>query len=295
MNTVAGQVSKRFWVVSSISLLLLGAGCSGADSPTKTTSRSASATTPASPYTGYPDSVAAIGHSAVTGEGTQPGGQEDKANSWATGTNPEVNSIYLRILHSHPAIEGHAINFGTGSADVESLAGQAQGLIAEDPQPELVLIATLDADITCPATQRDFAAYGEALGKVLEELSTKMPGSRFFITTQISTPSRDAAVYSRQERATVGGAGPCAFLDPEGNVVPKELKRLEAAIAGFKTQLTKACSETDRCSTDQTGQGWSMRRSDYSDDLNHLNLSGQSRWAEYVWGLLQKAQLVPTQ
>ncbi|WP_457253380.1 hypothetical protein [Pedococcus sp. P5_B7] len=234
-----------------------------------------------------------IGHSAVTGEGTQPGGQEVKANSWATGSNPEVNSIYRRLLHAHPAIAGHAVNFGTGGADVESLAGQAEGLIAQDPQPELVLIATLDADIACPATQGDFAAYGEAIGKVLEDLSTKMPGSRFFITTQISTPSRDAAVYSRSERARVGGTGPCAFLDPEGNVVPTELRRLEAAIAGFKTQLTKACSRTDRCSTDQTGRGWSIRRSDYSDDLNHLDLSGQARWAEYVWSLLQEATLVP--
>ena len=296
MKSVGRRRSTRVWVVSAISLVLLGTGCSPSDSPTRTTSRSAStATKPASPYTGYPDSIAAIGHSAVTGEGTQPGGQEVKANSWATGTNPEVNSIYLRILHAHPAIEGRAINFGTGDADVQSLAGQAKGLIAQDPQPELVLIATLDADIRCPATRSDFAAYGQAIGKVLQELTAKMPRSRFFITTQISTPSRDAAVYSRHERATVGDVGPCAFLNPEGNVVPKELNRLEAAIAGFKTQLTTACSESDRCSTDQTGQGWSIRRSDYSDDLNHLNLRGQSRWAEYVWGLLQKAQLIPMQ
>jgi hypothetical protein len=264
------------------------------DSPEKPTSRSATATTPASPYTGYPDSIAVIGHSAVTGAGTQPGGQEVKSNSWATGTNPQVNSIYLRILAAHPAIEGHAINLGTGGADVESLARQAEGLIAQDPQPELVLIATLDADIKCPATQSDFATYGEAIGTVLENLSTKMPASRFFITTQISTPSRDAAVYSRQERAIVGGEGPCAFFDFDGNVVPTELKRAETAIAGYKAELTKACSQTDRCSTDQTGQGFSIRRSDYSDDLNHLSLTGQSRWADHVWGLLQKAQLVPT-
>ena len=294
MNTVAGRRSTRGWVVSALSLLLLGTGCSDVDSPTRTASRSATATKPASPYTGYPDSVAAIGHSAVTGEGTQPGGQEVKANSWATGTNPEVNSIYLRILAANPAMEGHAINLGTGGADVASLARQAEGLIAQNPQPELVLIATLDADITCPATQSDFAAYGEAIGTVLENLSTKMPASRFFITTQIGTPSRDAAVYSRQERASVGGEGPCAFLDREGNVVPTELKRAETAIAGYKAELTKACSQTDRCSTDQTGQGFSIRRSDYSDDLNHLSLTGQSRWAEYVWGLLQKARIVPT-
>ena len=34
-------------------------------------------------------------------------------------------------------------------------------------------------------------------------------------------------------------------------------------------------------------------RASYSDDLNHLNLEGQAKWAEYIWGLLQKADLVP--
>ena len=39
-----------------------------------------------------------------------------------------------------PAIEGHTVNLGTGSADVTSLAEQAQSLITEDPQPQPVLL-----------------------------------------------------------------------------------------------------------------------------------------------------------
>lgn len=277
--------------VLAISLALLG--CSGTeDSEPAGGNSKATASRSATAYTGYPDSVAALGHSAVTGEGTEAGGMEVKSNSWATGTNPDVRSIYLRILEQNPAIRGHAINLGSGSADVTSLAEQAQSLIAEDPQPQLVLIATLDADIQCPASQDDFDSYGEALRDVLHELSTEMPGSRFFITTQISTPRQDAKIYPRQARATLGGTGPCAFIDPSGAVVPKELKRLEAAIAGFKAQVTTVCAQTDRCSTDQSGNGWRMRAR-YSDDLNHLNLDGQAKWAEYVWGLLHKAQLVP--
>jgi hypothetical protein len=175
-----------------------------------------------------------------------------------------------------PAIEGHNVNLGTGSADVTSLAEQAQSLITEDPQPQLVLIATLNADIQCPAGQNDFDAYGEALKEVLHELSAKMPGSRFFITTQISTPRQDATVYPRQARASLGGTGPCAFIDPTGAVVLKELKQLETVVAGFKAQVTAACAQTDRCSTDQSGKGWRMR-TQYSDDLNHLSLDGQAK------------------
>jgi hypothetical protein len=203
-----------------------------------------------------------------------------------------VRSIYLRILDENDAIEDHALNLGTGSADISALASQAEDLIKEKPQPQLVLIATLDADIACPATRADFEAYGTALRDVLGELSEKLPGSRFFITPQISTPRQDARIYPQQQRASLGDTGPCAFLDPEGNVVPKELVRLESILAGYKAQLIAACQQTERCSTDQSGRGWQMR-ADFSDDQNHLNLRGQAEWAEYVWGLLQQAQLVP--
>ena len=205
-----------------------------------------------------------------------------------------MESIYLRILAEHPEIEGHAVNLGQASADVTSLAAQAQAMIGEEPQPELVLIATLDADITCPASQDDLDTYGESLGDVLQGLSEEMPASRFFITSQISTPRQDAEIYSQQERASLGGTGPCAFIDPDGDVVPEELERLEGAIAAYKDEVSAACSQTDRCTTDQSGAGWTMQ-AEYSDDLNHLNLEGQAGWAEHVWGLLGDAELVPEQ
>ena len=276
-----------------VSLALLGAACSSSDSQTRDES-AAAPTSDRIPYTGYPDSIAALGHSAVTGEGTEPGVGEVKANSWATGTNPQVESIYLRVLAEHPGIEGHAVNLGQGSADVTSLAAQARTLIGEEPQPELVLIATLDADITCPASQYDLDTYGESLGDVLQELSEEMPASRFFITSQISSPRREAEIYTHEERASLGGTGPCAFIDPDGDVVPEELERLEGAIAAYKDEVTAACAQTDRCTTDQSGTGWTMQ-AEYSDDIDHLNLEGQARWAEHVWGLLGAAELVPQQ
>ena len=294
--TWAGRHLRLQVRVASALVILLANGCASSDPP-RLPAQTTGPTTqqPVAPYTGFPDSVAAIGHSAMTGEGTEPGQPEVKANSWATGTNPQVNSIYQRILRAHPRIEGHAVNLGRGGADVRSLAEQAQRLILERPQPQLVLIATLDADISCPADKSDFDTYEQDLGAVLHDLSVKMPASRFFITTQISTPSHDAEVFSQGERASVGGTGPCAFLDTQGRIVPEELEQLEGAIAGYKSAATAACAQTARCNTDQSGRGWRIRRADYSDDLNHLNLNGQGRWADHIWGLLEEAKLVPKQ
>ena len=118
------------WRVSAAvatSLLLVGAvGCSSSTPPNPIgTPATPAASSASGPYTGYPDSIAALGHSLITGEGT--GEESDwKASSWATGANPKVNSVYLRLREVNPAIEGHAQNLGTGGADLAALTEQAQ-------------------------------------------------------------------------------------------------------------------------------------------------------------------------
>jgi hypothetical protein len=293
MGVIGKTAPWRVCAAAATSLLLVGAvGCSSSTPSNPVGTPATPASSASGPYTGYPDSIAALGHSLITGEGT---GDESawKANSWATGTNPQVNSVYLRLRQVNPAIEGHVHNLATGGADLAALTEQAQTLSQLQPQPELVIIATLDGDITCPASADDLAAYGAGLKKLLNSLSEQMPASRFFITTQLSTPTHDAEIYSPEERARFGETGPCAFLDPKGRLVPKELKRAETAIAAYKTQVSTACAEVDRCHTDQSGKGWSLKRSDLSDDLNHMNLSGQARWAKHEWTLLEAAHLVP--
>lgn len=49
----------------------------------------------AGPYAGYPDSLAVVGHSQATGENTVPYEDGDtKTNTWVSGTNPAVRSVY---------------------------------------------------------------------------------------------------------------------------------------------------------------------------------------------------------
>src|SRR5215218_6818384 len=62
---------------------------------------------------GYPNSVAVLGHSGATGESSDPNKPrhyEARENSWASGTNPAVKSLYLRLLSVNPKLEGHNFN-----------------------------------------------------------------------------------------------------------------------------------------------------------------------------------------
>ena len=116
----------------------------------------ASSASSASFYVGYPSSIAVLGHSGATGESSDPKKPlhyEARENSWATGTNPAVKSLYLRLLAVNPTIEGHNFNLAQGGADVRQLYKQATVAVPKlSPRPDLFVIQIMDNDIRCNGT-----------------------------------------------------------------------------------------------------------------------------------------------
>ena len=113
--------TRGVWSLCSIALVL-AVGCGGGgDNGRGKSSTSAKPSTPTPKATaGYPSSIAVLGHSGATGENSDPSkpGVEVRANSWATGTNPEVKSLYQRLLAKNPAIKGHNVNLAQSAATV---------------------------------------------------------------------------------------------------------------------------------------------------------------------------------
>ena len=76
-----------------------------------------------------PNAMAVLGDSISAGTGASGGilgaGQEQPENSWATGTNSTVNSLYRRLLAINPAISGKNYQIATNGADMTDAPGQA--------------------------------------------------------------------------------------------------------------------------------------------------------------------------
>lgn len=91
----------------------------GRRTPSPTSSPDAPGATPAAD-TRRLDSVAVLGHSGATGTQSDPDDPDRNAteNSWATGTNPRVRSIYQRLLSTHPHLRGHHYNQAVNGATV---------------------------------------------------------------------------------------------------------------------------------------------------------------------------------
>jgi hypothetical protein len=111
------QVSTALARTFALGLAITVAACSsgGTSSPSP------------SPSSKYPNAIAVLGHSGATGFDSNPDqpGVDAKGNSWATGDNPTVNSVYLRLLALSPGIRGHNVNVAVSGSDVDNLASQA--------------------------------------------------------------------------------------------------------------------------------------------------------------------------
>jgi hypothetical protein len=212
----------------------------------------ASSAPSATAYVGYPSSIVVLAHSGATGENSDPTrpGVEVRANSWATGTNPAVNSVYLRILAENPEIKGRNVNLAHSSATVRDLVRQAGRAVALEPKPDLVLIQIMDADIVCPPKARAYAAFRSTFVTALKLLAQGAPESSIFVVSQFGSPTTENKAFTLAQRRSFGGTGPCDTLDPAGRVVPKKLALLEKAIHGYEAQLKAACKQVHQCRYD---------------------------------------------
>jgi hypothetical protein len=263
---------------------------------TPTTSGSTCKTGSSSFSHGYANSIAVLGHSGATGENSDPSrpGIEVRKNSWATGTNPVVDSVYLRTLAKNPKVKGCNFNLAQSSATVEQIKVQAQDAIAMKPKPALFLIQTLDADIVCPAKPSDYAGFRKAFISVLRVLATGAPKSKIFVVSQFGSPGTQATTFTRGERQSIGATGPCDGIDLDGHIVPKKIARLDAVIHGYEAQLEAGCALFSQCRYDPGAFGSIIDKREYvSDDLNHFSIKGHAKAAAVAWGAMQRTGLVP--
>ena len=78
-----------------------------------------------------------LGHSGSTGENSDPDepGVETRRNSWATDTDPGVDSVYLRILAHNPAIEGHNLSYSEAGGGIDQVGPRPTGFSRRLPFP----------------------------------------------------------------------------------------------------------------------------------------------------------------
>ena len=252
------------------------------------------------PLSTEPVGIIAIGHSGLTGEASVTIGREAKTNSWATGTNPEVNSIYSRMIVAFPETDGHVTNAARGSASVATLRGQAESALNTVPEPRLVIIQAIDADIQCDGTDAEHVVdFGIALEDVLRVITEASPDSKILIVSQAGRPSaalvEELVATDPTVKESLTGTGICDFYNPAGDLVSENFATLTSIIESYEAEQVRVCSAVPQC-VDDGGvlADLDIRLSDYVEgDWNHYNIQGLARIAETTWPIAANLLEVP--
>jgi hypothetical protein len=238
-----------------------------------------------------PVGVIAIGHSGLTGENSDADRPFQRAleNSWATGTNPEVNSVYLRLVEVRPETKGHVANTADAEGVAATLAYQASRAMGIVPTPELVIIQTIDYDIQCPLADADhFRQFGESIAHGLDEIVAASPQSRILMVGLLGRPTRtflEQLLAAHPELASeFSGTGPCVYLDTTGEVIEENIDGLVEIIESYEAEQQRRCDAVPQCRTDGGVRAtYAETLDDLSSDFYHLNVRGQAQAAEIIW------------
>jgi hypothetical protein len=278
-------------VTAIIALALAVSGCGGADIADQAAAGPATSSNAAAANSANPVGVIAIGHSGLTGEGSDPNrpGQVALENSWVTGTSPQVNSIYRRLAAVRPETDGHVANTAQGGAPASSLAAQAQFALETVPAPALVVIQTIDGDIGCDGTDdAHVPEFGVALRDALQVVTTASPDARILVVGQLGRPSpsfvKKLVAEDPTMKAALTGTGMCDFFRPDGVLNKKAFATLTSIIEGYETEQARLCATVPNCGTDDGARAaYVDRLENFSSDWNHLNVRGQAEVAEITW------------
>jgi len=278
---------------------LLVAACSGSNQPSASDSPaagSASRSASESPQTStVPIGMIALGHSALTGENSDPNKPHAPVpeNSWATGTNPKVDSIYQRMLAQWPDTRDHVYNAAVGGATANTLNAQAETALLAVPSPRLVIIQTVDNDINCPIDGSAIASFGISVDNALQTITHASPQGRIFVVLYQGHPADqlqsdlNAANGDPTILSQMTGPPPCGILDKNHHVQEQSAEYLATEVAKFDAQLVTVCAKYPTCVTDKGSEyGFTLPRNGANLQNDHLSVVGLAATAAFYWPLV---------
>jgi len=297
------QVRLRVYAVLAVCLAVLtAASCGSSSGPAST----AANTAPASPSSGINSAslplrgIIALGHSALTGENSDPQspGVPAPQNSWATGTNPAVDSIYQRLAAVDPKTRGHAVNEAAGGAPAATLVGQATQALGVVPNPRLVIIDIIGTDIRCDGSDSsNYPVFGQQVKAALDLIAKQAPHATILLVNWPGRPLQASKAIIGTPAVPVARANSasemCSPFDPSLRLDMKHIRTLTGIIEGYESELAKVCAAVPECHTDNGGATHFHVRASYYNysndwDWQHYNVAGLAALARFIWPTVAK-------
>ncbi|MFD1720182.1 GDSL-type esterase/lipase family protein [Amnibacterium endophyticum] len=292
---------KRWGVLVALGALLL-AGCTAAPPPAAAPRPTADAPSPPAPSpspTGTPLTVAALGDSLSRGFDACAAFGDCPEASWATGTDPRVDSVADRLGALRDATITR-VDAARSGADSSDLARQVETVIPHSPDLVTMLMGANDVCRPDLTEMTPAPVYTERIDAALDRLAAALPDATVLVA---SVPDVTALL-------PVAGGDPTArFIwsrlngcstvleAPQSTSAAAELRRDEvrARVAEYDDALRAACAAHPRCVYDDGAlRAYRPELAQLSAlDYFHPSIAGQAELAALEWRALTSSALVP--
>jgi lysophospholipase L1-like esterase len=242
----------------------------------------------------YPNSMAATGDSITRAFNTCSFPFVDcPANSWATGTNTEVNSFYLRIRAVNRAIEGRLFNDARSGARMSDLPGQATTVASQRVEFALIEMGANDVCTSEETTMTSVASYRSNFETAMRTLSERLPGARIAVGSIPNVYQLWSLLRSnRSAVSTWSSFGICQSMLRNATSTSREDEerrlRVQRREVEFNGVLAEVCALYANCQYDRNaGYEYRFEAGEVSTrDYFHPSVRGQATIARIEWPLV---------
>jgi len=238
----------------------------------------------------HPGNITALGDSITTAYNTGGFFANAPANSWSTGTNTSVNSLYLRILAVNPLISGKNTNYAVSGAKMSGLNSQA-GKIASATEYVTILMGANDVCTSSESTMTSVANFKSQFETAMATINTRAPNAKVYV---VSIPD----IYnlwnilkgnsSARFRWSLYRICQSMLANPTSTSAADTLRRANVRQRNidFNIALAQVCAQYANCRFDNNAVFYTAYvASDVSTrDYFHPSLAGQTKLASTAWG-----------
>lgn len=211
-------------------------------------------------------------------------------NSWSTGTNLAVGSIYLRLLTLNPRLRDNNHNDAVSGSTMADLDEEARSAVGRKVELVTIAMGTNDACGGPDGVMSPIPVFRAEFTQAMESLTTGLPEASIRVVSIPDIYQIWDLFHTNPDAVKAwGSAHFCdTLLDKPTSKAKADVGRraaVRAQVVAFNTVLAEVCRKYPRCKTDG-GAAFQARVSAEqvsTNDYWHPSIAGQAHLAMLVW------------
>jgi lysophospholipase L1-like esterase len=210
-------------------------------------------------------------------------------NSWATGTNTSVKSVFSRIKEHNS--KATATNRAVSGAKVSGLNEQAKKAVSDKAEFITILIGANDACANPSTSQSSFTSNFQTS---INTITSGLPNARIYVASipnifhlwELFHTNRTAV---RSWESTKECPGVMTEPTSEGTAAKNRRAATLAAEEGYDATMKSICAATPHCQYDNGAlfAAKFVAGEVSTNDFFHPSITGQASLASVAWGQLE--------